>query len=292
MSARPGFINTKAMRQRSDTGFEPEDLMPRYAHAFAGRMRYSGLPEGCPGDFPELKLFDVGGISGKKVRGLGDCIMGAAPETLTIYGTPLTWLPNGIVGNVPGTMINDSLFKPSDNPVLWDGIPMRERIEPYLRIMCKAMNALHINTVSLSNPVLVEMTPGAELTGKLVRTAMGNGDVFIPTVSKGAVGATVLDLKATDHTANLLGVIHDMDAQILDMMNIRTALEKASGISDAEATASEQQVDEGLQLELERRKAWCEAMNAKLGWNLSVELRHEPVAPLTVTMDEGDEPDV
>lgn len=68
----------------------------------------------------------------------------------------MTWLPAGIVGNVPGSMVNDSLFKASNNPVLWEGEPMLFRIEPYLRIMCKAMNALQMNTVSLSMPILVE----------------------------------------------------------------------------------------------------------------------------------------
>ena len=285
MGCRPGFINTAAQRRRSGEGFVIEDVLPRYADAFAGRFRYGGLPDGCPDDFPERKLFEVGGISGKKVRGLGDCLMGAAPETLTIYGHPLTWLPAGIVGNVPGTMINDSLFKASDNPVLWDGIPMMDRIEPYLRIMCKALNALHVNTAALSTPILVETAPGAELSGKLLSTDLGNGKVYIPTVSKGAVGASVLDLKAADHTANLLGVIHDMDAQILEMMHIRTALEKASGISDAESSASEQQIDEGLEMDLRRRQRWCDEMNAKLGWSLTVELVKRDAEPIDIIQD-------
>ncbi len=291
MANRPGFINTAAQRRRDlSQGFVPEDLLPRYVDAYAGRFAWSGLPDGCPDDFPEVKLFEVGGLSAKRVRGLGDCVMGAAPETLTIYGTPMTWLPAGIVGNVPGSMVNDSLFKASNNPVLWEGEPMLFRIEPYLRIMCKAMNALQMNTVSLSMPILVETAPGAELSGKLIKTAVGNGDIFIPTVSKGAIGAAVLDMKATDHTANLLGVIHDMDAQMLDMMHIRTALEKASGISDAEATASDQQVSEGLLMDLQRRRTWCDLINDRMGWDLSVELRSEPVRPILA--DEGDDLDV
>ena len=162
MANRPGFINTAGQRKRDGTGFEPIDLLPRYVDAYAGRFKWTGLPEGCPDDFPEVKLFEVGGLSAKKVRGLGDCVMGAAPETLTIYGTPLTWLPAGIVGNVPGSSVNEYLFKASNNPVLWEGVPMMDRIEPYLRIMCKAMNALQMNTVSLSMPILVETAPGAE----------------------------------------------------------------------------------------------------------------------------------
>ena len=140
-------------------------------------------------------------------------------------------------------------------------------------------------------PILVETAPGAELSGKLIRTAVGNGDIFIPTVSKGAIGAAVLDMKATDHTANLLGVIHDMDAQMLDMMHIRTALEKASGISDAEATASDQQVSEGLLMDLQRRRTWCDLINDRMGWDLSVELRSNPVQPI-LAEDEGDDTDV
>ena len=292
MANRPAFINTAGQRKHDGTGFEPIDLLPRYVDAYAGRFKWTGLPEGCPDDFPEVKLFEVGGLSAKKVRGLGDCVMGAAPETLTIYGTPMTWLPAGIVGNVPGSSVNEYLFKASNNPVLWEGVPMMERIDPYLRIMCKAMNALQMNTVSLSMPILVETAPGAELAGKMIRTAVGNGDIFIPTVSKGAIAAQVLDLKATDHTANLLGVIHDMDAQMLDMMHIRTALEKASGISDAEATASDQQVSEGLLMDLQRRRTWCDLINDRMGWDLSVELRSEPVRPILAEDEDGDDTDV
>ena len=45
MANRPGFINTAAQRKRDGTGFEPIDLLPRYVDAYAGRFKWTGLPE-------------------------------------------------------------------------------------------------------------------------------------------------------------------------------------------------------------------------------------------------------
>ncbi len=269
--AKPTFINTAAQR-KADQGHQCDDLLERYVRLFASRFTWKNLPEDCPPDYLERALFFAGGISAKKVRGLGVCVMGAAPSALTIYGTPARWLPVDIVGSPANTSVSDSLWTDSNNPVLWDYEPMVQRIMPYLELQRKALNALGCNLIGLTNPVIIETVPGAELNGKVIKNNLGAGDVFIPVIDKGALNANVLDLKASDHTANLTGVVHDTDNTIMDMFFIRASMEKASGISVEESTASDEQNMIGLLIELDKREKWAEEINAVLGTDFQVEL--------------------
>ena len=268
--SRPTFVMSKGERN-AEQGHRADELIERYVRLYASRFTWTGLPPGCPPDFIERQLFFSGGVSAKEVRGLGICVMGAAPSTLTIYATPARWLPVGIVGSMNTTSTSASLWKESDTPVLWDGEPMADRIAPYLEIQRKALNALGCNLVGLTNPVMIECVPGAELNGKIIKNNLGAGDVFVPIIDRSALNANVLDLKATDHTANLVGVIHDTDNTILDMMFIQASMEKASGITVEEATASDEQNYIGMSLELRKRREWCEAINARLGTAFHVE---------------------
>ena len=272
--AKPTFINTAAQRKAGE-GHQCDDLLERYVRLFASRFTWKNLPEDCPPDYLERALFFAGGISAKKVKGLGVCVMGAAPSALTIYGTPARWLPVDIVGSPSNTSVSDSLWTDSNNPVLWDYEPMVQRIMPYLELQRKALNALGCNLIGLTNPVIIETVPGAELNGKVIKNNLGAGDVFIPVIDKGALNANVLDLKASDHTANLTGVVHDTDNTIMDMMFITASMEKASGISVEEATASSEQNDIGLAIELDKRQKWAEQINAVLGTDFQVELTKE-----------------
>lgn len=269
MTDKPTFILSKGERGRYD-GFEIDDLEARYLSAYTGRFEYEGLPEGCPADYIERMMYCIGGVSGKDVAGLGTILVGAAASLFSTYGYPVRWTPAPVYGTPVGGSVSDSLMAESDNPMLYDPIPMRERIRPYLEIMRKAVNALNTNLVGLTNPVLIEASPGLELKGKIIRNNLGAGDVFLPVIDKGATPATVLDMKAVDHTANLLGVMHDMDGEILDMMGIRSSLEKASGISTAEASASEMQIAQMMKQELRRRQDWLDALNPILGTSISV----------------------
>lgn len=272
--AKPTFINTAAQRKAGE-GHQCDDLLERYVRLFASRFTWKNLPDDCPPDYLERALFFAGGISAKKVKGLGVCVMGAAPSALTIYGTPARWLPVDIVGSPTNTSVSDSLWTGSNNPVLWDYEPMVQRIMPYLELQRKALNALGCNLIGLTNPVIIETVPGAELNGKVIKNNLGAGDVFIPVIDKGALNANVLDLKASDHTANLTGVIHDTDNTIMDMFFIRASMEKASGISVEESTASDEQNMIGLLVELDKREKWAKEINAVLGTDFQVELTKE-----------------
>lgn len=286
-SGKPSFINSKGQRNR-DTGAETDDLIERYVSAWCGRFIWEGLPEGCPADFLERQLFFYGGVSAKKIRGLGVCVMGAAPSTLSLYNTPLGWLPVGIFGSETNTSVSRDIWKESRNPVLWDVVPMAERIAPYLEIQRKALNALSVNLIGLTNPVVIETAPGAELKGKIIKNNLGAGDVYLPVIDKATIGASVLDLKATDHTQNLTSVIHDTDNTMMDMMHIRASMEKTSGISTEEATASVQQISQGLLLELRKREEWADKMNAELGTSFKVSLPDVAMDIIEVNDDASD----
>lgn len=289
--AKPTFLLSKGERNAAQ-GHETDELIERYVRIFCSRFKWTGLPEGCPPDFIERQLFFCGGVAAKEVRGLGVCVMGAAPATLTIYGTPARWLPTGIVGSTNTTSTSRSLWQESGTPVLWDGEPMADRIAPYLEIQRKALNALGCNLVGLTNPVMIECVPGSELNGKIIKNNLGAGDVFIPVIDRSTLNANVLDLKATDHTQNLIGVIHDTDNTMIDMMFVRSSMEKASGISIEEATASDEQNTIGMTLELRKRREWCERTNAELGTSFQVEESYDaPYGPVPGTDGGSEETD-
>jgi len=274
--SRPTFLNTKGDRNADRGIVETDELVERYISIYSARFKWSGLPDGCPPDFIERMMFLYGGVSAKKVRGLGVCIMGAVPSALSIYGTPARWMPVGILASTEGNAVNESIWKDSDTPVLYDYMPMHERVRPYLEIQRKALNALGCNLIGLTNPVIIECVPGSELNGKVIKNNLGAGDVFIPVIDRGAMNAEVLDLKATDHTANLTGVIHDTDNTIMDIMSVRSSMEKASGISVEEATASEEQITNGMDQDYRKRLEWATNTNAILGTQFKVEPNYAP----------------
>ena len=274
---KPSFLTTKGQRRLMEReGVMIDDLVDRYLKRYVANYVWDGMPDDMPEGYVEDRLFWQGNVSAKNVKGLGPAVMAASPTSVSLYGTPLKWLPTGIYGNVALPTLNN-INKESDNPVLSVGSSPYSMIEPYIEIMRKAMNALNLNVAAMSQPVLVQAQPGVELKARMLESDLGTGKVYIPVIDSGAVPAEVLDLKATDHTVNLLGVIHDMDAEILTILNIRSTLEKASGISTAEASASDQEILEGLDHGLRLRQQWCERINAVLGTNFSVRLADSAV---------------
>lgn len=271
-SCKPTFLTSKGQRNAMlREGVQIDELIDRYLKRYTARYIWEGLPEDMPDGYIEDRLFWYGSVSAKTVKGLGVCVMGAAPVRVSLYGTPLSWLPTGIYGMTSAPDLG-SINKESTNPVLTVGVPPYEMIQPYLEIMRKSMNALNQNVAAMGQPVLVQAQPGVELQARMLESDLGLGKTYIPVIDSGAVPAEVLDLKATDHTVNLLGVIHDMDGEILTLLDIRSTLEKSSGISTAEASASEQEIMGGLDQGLRLRQQWCDRINAELGTNYSVRL--------------------
>lgn len=280
---RPTFRTSKGERRggASET-IDTSGLVQIYRDIARGRFKWSGLPEDMPeGYIEDTALFYNAGVSMKSTP-MGPVVLPAKPTALTIYGTPYSWLP----GNVPGIMgfeQDPELFSESDNPVLWMSMSVMDRIKPYLDVMARCLKVLNVNVGALSTPILIEGRPdageGGNLTGVLLKSDLLAGESFIPVIRGDGMPLSTLDLGVQDHTQNLISTMEAMHAKILEVMQSGDGVAKSSGITVEETVNGSQSVEQAADLELERRKAWCERINAVMGTNVSVERNVRVMAP-------------
>lgn len=268
--SRPTFLLTKGERNAQHEVLCTEDLEEHYRMVAGGLYRWNGLPEGCPVDFIESSaLFYSGGVGCKKVRGMGNIIAPIKPANLTIYGTPYEWNPEPLRGMTP--IASDSEFlKPSNEPSLWLGISTYLNIKPYLEMMSTAMKVLNTNIVALSQPVMISGLPSAPLKGLILQSELMDGQTYIPVTGRDGIAPEVLDLKATDHTQNLVSTIDWCDARILEIMASSNGVEKSSGISTMETVSGVQSVLQQFEVGLEKRKDWADRVNDRFKMDLTV----------------------
>ena len=247
------------------------------------------MPEGY---IEDTALFYNAGVSMKDTD-MGPVVLPAKPSGLTIYGTPYTWLP----GNIPGIMgleQDPKLFVESSNPVLWMSMSVMDRIKPYLDVMARCLKVLNVNVGALSTPILIEGRPdageGGNLTGVLLKSDLLAGESFIPVIRGDGMPLSTLDLGVQDHTQNLISTMEAMHAKILEVMQSGDGVAKSSGITVEETVNGSQSVEQAADLELERRKAWCDRINAVMGTNVSVERTVRVMAP-SEPMGGGSEPE-
>lgn len=279
---RPTFRTSKGERRGASETIDTSGLVQIYRDVARGRFKWSGLPEDMPeGYIEDTALFFNAGVS-MKDTGMGPVVLPAKPTALTVYGTPYSWLP----GNVPGIMgfeQDPELFSESDNPVLWMTMSVMDCIKPYLDVMARCLKVLNTNVGALSTPILINGRPdageGGNLTGVLLKSDMLNGESFIPVIRGDGMPLDVLDLKVTDHTQNLISTMEAMHAKILEAMQSGDGVAKSSGITVEETVNGNQSVEQAVDLELERRKAWCDRINAVMGVNVSVERTVRVMAP-------------
>lgn len=281
--SRPTFRTSKGERRggASET-IDTSGLVQIYRDVARGRFKWSGLPEDMPeGYIEDTALFYNAGVSMKSTP-MGPVVLPAKPSALTIYGTPYSWLP----GNIPGIMgfeQDPELFTESDNPVLWMSMSVMDRIKPYLDVMARCLKVLNVNVGALSTPILIEGRPdageGGNLTGVLLKSDLLAGESFIPVIRGDGMPLSTLDLGVQDHTQNLISTMEAMHAKILEVMQSGDGVAKSSGITVEETVNGNQSVEQAADLELERRKAWCERINAVMGTNVSVERNVRVMAP-------------
>ena len=101
---------------------------------------------------------------------------------------------------------------------------------------------------------------------------------------------STLDLGVQDHTQNLISTMEAMHAKILEIMQAGDGVAKSSGITVEETVNGNQSVEQAADLELERRKAWCDRINAVMGTNVSVERTVRVMGP-SETMGGQSEPE-
>ena len=268
--ARPTFLLSKGERNSQQEILSTQDIEEHYRIVAGGLYRWDGLPEGCPVDFIESSaLFYSGGVGCKRVRGMGNVIAPIKPANLTIYGTPYEWIPEPLRGMMP--IASDSeFFRPSNEPSLWLGISTYLNIKPYLEMMSTAMKVLNTNIVALSQPIMISGLPNAPLKGLIVQSELMDGQTYIPVTGRDGIAPEVLDLKATDHTQNLVSTIDWCDARILEIMASSNGVEKSSGISTMETVSGVQSVLQQFEIGLEKRKAWADKVNDRFKMDLTV----------------------
>lgn len=285
MTARPTFRTSKGERNGITEVIDTSALEQIYRDVARGRFEWSGLPEDMPdGYIEDTALFYNAGVSIKETS-MGLTVLPAKPTGLTVYGTPYTWLP----GNVPGIMGFESdpeIFSESSVPVLWMSMSVMDRIRPYLQVMARCLKVLNTNVGALSTPILIEGRPdageGGNLTGVLLKSDLLAGESFIPVIRGDGMPLQALDLKVQDHTQNLISTMEAMHAKILEIMQSGDGVAKSSGITVEETVNGNQSVTQAADLELARRQAWADRINALMGTSISVrraETVMEPAQP-------------
>ncbi len=270
---KPTFRTSKGERRGAVETIDTSGLVQIYRDIARGRFIWEGLPDDMPDGFIEdTALFYNAGVSMKSTS-MGPVVLPAKPVGLTVYGTPYTWVP----GNVPGVMGLESdpeLFSESDNPVLWMSASVMDRIQPYLDVMARCLKVLNTNIGALSTPILINGRPdagdGGNLTGVLLKSDLLNGESFIPVIKGDGMPLDVLDLKVTDHSQNLISCMEAMHSKILEVMQSGDGVAKSSGITVEETVNGSQSVEQAADMELMRRQAWAERINAVMGMNVTV----------------------
>lgn len=285
-TAKPMFMTTKGQRNQQQDGIYTGHIIDHYRAIAGGTYHYEGTPDDMPEGFIEdTALFYAPGVGCKKVRSLGTVILPIQASTLNVYGRPYDWIAMPLNGMTP--IASDSeLFAPSNDPNLWIGVSTADMIRPYIDIMANALMTLNSNIDGLNQPVIIGGMPGAELGTLVIKDALMNKDRTIPTTGN-AFNAEVLDLKAQDHTQNLISTIDWCDARILEIMASSNGVEKTSGVSTMETVSGVQSVLQQLQIGLEKRKAWCDAVNDRFKMDMTVELGDGVKA---LTQDRQNEP--
>lgn len=285
-AAKPMFMTTKGQRNQQQDGIYTGHIIDHYRAIAGGTYRYDGTPDDMPQGFIEdTALFYAPGVGCKKVRSLGTVILPIQASTLNVYGRPYDWIAMPLNGMIP--LASDSeLFTASNDPSLWIGVSTADMIRPYIDIMSNALMTLNSNIDGLNQPVIIGGMPGAELGTLVIKDALMNKDRTIPTTGN-AFNAEVLDLKAQDHTQNLISTIDWCDARILEIMASSNGVEKTSGVSTMETVSGVQSVLQQLQIGLEKRKAWCDAVNDRFKMDMTVSLGEGVKA---LTQDRQNEP--
>lgn len=305
--ATTNTLLTKGQRRKAASAgrFTTDEIEIRYRDMLRGLYQYSGdgLPDDMPYGFIEADaLFYAAGAAFKDVPGLGFCAFGANPVTVSIYGTPVSWLPQNVWGmNASQATEAVGIFKESDAPVFWNRCSQQERIRPYIEILRRSLNTLFVNLAALNHPTVIQGVasgrPGDNIASIMLESELDDGATFIPTVRPGdPLGLNAIDLGISDNTQNLISTCDWADTQIKAILGLDTGIEKASGIGafDAKGTgALATSTDAGLEL----RREWLEKVNSMFGTSITVSRNADITASIgaddngTMATDQGVDPD-
>lgn len=289
--SKPYSFTTKGDRNEMIEAIDTSYMDERFIDIFKSIYSYdfgedlSDMPEG----FIEESLYWHGGIGIKDTATFGRVCLPASPKTTSIYGKPITWQPSF----TEGTQYSPELMKESDSPALYFRVPLAKKIEPYLQVMKESLQVLSVNVFALSQPVgLSGASNGLKMDGLLLRNDLANGSKIIPVINKDALGIEVIDLKATDYTQALIGVMRAMYDEILTIGGIKNqGTEKASGITSEETLSVTQALNLIIMQGLKVREQWIEKVNAYFGTSYTVTLNECLLMEMEEVEEEPEEED-
>lgn len=263
--AAPSFYVSKGERNKMKVSFDPYQ---RYLTIAQGIYDWKNLPEDVPIGYVEQALFWYGCVGAKDVPGVGVCLFGATPATWDIYGEPATWLPTGLKA-----VTSPVLMEKSNNPSLYLGMPVADKISSFADIQKQSIISLRQNAIGMRQPIALDGNPGNSADAYVLSNELESGEQYIPVIEASKIGVKTIDLGVVDYTTSLLNVYDAMDREILSYMGIKNSgTEKQSGITSVETLSITQELSIVNSLGLKLRKNWCNKINAILGTNFDIEV--------------------
>lgn len=279
--AAPSFYVSRGERNKMRVNFDPYQ---RYLTVAQSVYDWKNLPEDVPIGYVEQALFWYGCIGAKDVPGIGVCLFGATPATWDIYGEPATWLPTGLK-----TVTTPLLMEKSENPALYLGVSIADKISAFADIQKQSIISLRQNLIGMRQPIALDGNPGNSADAYVLSNELEAGEQFIPVIEASKLGIKSIDLGVSDYTTSLLNAYDAMDREILSYMGIKNSgTEKQSGITSVETLSITQELSLVNSLGLKLRKNWCNKINAILGTNFDVEVSE---AYLLTDENMNEEPD-
>lgn len=259
----PSFYLSRGERNKMRVSFDPYQ---RYLTIAQGIYEWEGLPEDIPIGYIEQALFWYGCVGAKDVPGIGICVFGATPSSWTIYGEPATWMPTGLK-----TITSPLLQEKSDNPTLYLGVSIADKISAFADIQKQSIISLRQNIIGMRQPIALDGNPGNSADAYVLSNELEAGEQFIPVIEASKIGVKTIDLNVNDYTTSLLNAYDAMDREILSYMGIKNSgTEKQSGITPEETLSITQELSLVSTHGLKLREEWCKKINAVLGTNISV----------------------
>ena len=260
-------------------------LTRRYLSIHSGIFSWTlenSLPD-VPEHFPEETLFYGRGLAVIPETSVGTVMCKINPVMLDIYGGPFSYLPSfdrGLATTVPNNvMIPSDLsveYMQSEYPSLCFECSIFNTIEPYIDLMADTLSTLRQNINAMAQPIAIYGDIGNEVEGLLLSKDLTDGSLQIPVIKRNTVQAEVLDLKASDHTQNLINTFKALDCEVLSMLGVRNSgVEKTSGVNIAESTAIMQEINTSIGQQLKRRQEYCDLLYAKHNIDITCELTPE-----------------
>ena len=277
----PSFYLSKGERNKMRVNFDPYQ---RYLTVAQSVYDWKNLPEDVPIGYVEQALFWFGCVGAKDVPGIGVCLFGATPAAWDIYGEPSTWMPTGLK-----TVTTPLLMEKSDNPALYLGVSIADKVSVFADIQKQAIISLRQNLIGMRQPIALDGNPGNSADAYVLSNELESGEQFIPVIEASKLGIKSIDLGVSDYTTSLLNAYDAMDREILSYMGIKNSgTEKHSGITSVETLSITQELSLVNSLGLKLRKNWCNKINAVLGTNFDVEISE---AYLMTDENMNEEPD-